>query len=488
MDRTYWFQSRKTVQGVSPSGRGDNPGPGNPVKRAFGPVVLKCLSGVSLLALAACGTTSGPAGGGATAPRNVGVLLPLSGPNASLGNEMLTAARLALSRPLNSGQPATMALPQVDAHDTAGPAGAAAAAQAALAAGDGMVLGPLTSADTAQIAPLTTQAGVPVVAFTSDTNQARPGVWVFGITPQQQVDRLVAAARAEGRHQFAAFLPDNPLGHALGDALIQSCQRMGLAAPQVAYHMNTPEAISSGLASLSAYDSRVAAANGQAAGPAGDLPDDLAAALSSAPKADTTSPAAGGSQSQGDAGQNGAAAPDATKSGTPAAGTQSLSSPPFDALLLGDLGLSLKNVIDALNADQVDRSHVRIMGPGLWSAFAGKLGRLAGAWYAAPDPANRKAFVQAFATQMHRAPKPLADLAYDAGALANSVYASAGGRGYPTDILTRPEGFSGVDGLFTLRPDGSTSRDLAIFEVQPAGGVRIVNTSSSHPASVPGSI
>lgn len=407
-------------------------------------------------------------------PRNVAVLLPLTGPNASLGNEMLAAARLALSRPVSNGTPVTAPLPQVDAHDTAGPGGAVAAVQAALAAGDGILLGPLTSADTSQIAPVALQGGVPVIAFTSDTAQKRPGIWVFGITPQQQVDRLVAAAAAEGRHQFAAFLPDNPLGHALGDALIVSCQKAGLAPPQIAYHLNTPEAIASGLASLAAYDSRVAAANGQAAAPASDLPSDLAAALSSAPKADT--PSSSGSNAPTETVQAGSTP--ASNATAPAA--QALSAPPFDALLLGDLGLSLKNVIDGLKANQVSTSQVRLMGPGLWSAFATKLGSIAGAWYAAPDPANRKAFVQAFAIQMHRAPRPLADLAYDAGALASSVHASSDGKGYPAEILTRSHGFSGVDGLFTLLPDGSTTRDLAIFEVQSGGGAHIVNPGASH--------
>ncbi|GEN64939.1 hypothetical protein AOE01nite_31630 [Acetobacter oeni] len=415
--------------------------------------------------------------------RNVAVLLPLTGPNAVLGNEMLSAARLALSRPAGSTTlKATTSLPQVDAHDTAGPGGAAGAAQAAIAAGDGIILGPLTSPDTSLIAPAALQASVPVIAFTSDANQKRPGVWVFGITPQQQVDRLVAAGVAEGRHQFAAFLPDNPLGHALGDALIQSCHAKGLADPLIAYHVNTPEAISAGLATLSAYDSRVAAASGQATGSASDLPPDLAAALSSAPKADSVAPSDGNTASANKQITGGEAGNAAT------AASQALSAPPFDALLLGDLGLSLKNVIDGLKTNQISGSQVRLMGPGLWSAFSLKLGSIGGAWYAAPDPSDRKVFVQNFTTQMHRAPKPLADLAYDAGALAGSVSASSGGKGYPVDIMTRSQGFTGVDGLFTLLPDGSTTRDLAIFEIQAGGGARIIATQSTRGPSAPDAI
>ncbi|MFT8719109.1 penicillin-binding protein activator [Acetobacter sp.] len=446
---------------------------------------LRHLSGVALLALAACssGTTSGPGGlaggaqGDAAHSSRVGVLLPLTGANGPLGNEMLAAAQLALTK-----QTGTLAPPAVDVHDTATAGGATSAMQAAVAAGDGIVLGPLTSTETGQISAQGVQSGVPIVAFTSDLAQARPGVWVFGITPQQQVARLVEAGKIEGRRQFAAFLPATPLGRAMGDALIHACQDMGLPDPQVVYHPNSPEAIRSGLATLSAYDSRVTTASGQGNAPASDLPADLAAALSSSSKASSAADA----QSSGD--PKAVPPPAAGAASATASTTPQLSAPPFDALLLGDTGLELKEVIDALKADQVRSTQVRLMGPGLWSAFSGKLGGIAGAWYAAPDPQARTSFVQQFAARNHRVPKPLADLAYDAGTLISSVHAATGGAGYPTDILTRPEGFSGVDGSFTLSPNGQVVRKLSIFEVQPGGGARIVTTVSPRPAAVtPGS-
>ncbi|MCI1316290.1 MAG: penicillin-binding protein activator [Acetobacter sp.] len=438
------------------------------------------LSGVALLALAACssGGTSGPGGLAGSdqtvsAP-NVGVLLPLTGANGVLGNEMLAAAKLALSK-----QSGTLPPPKLDIHDTARAGGAAQAMQAAIASGDGIVLGPLTSVDTASISPMALRAGIPVIAFTSDLAQARLGVWVFGITPQQQVSRLVDAARQEGRHHFAAFLPDTPLGHAMGDALVRSCREGSLADPLVVYHAGGSEAIRSGLATLSAYDSRVATASGQTTGPAQDLPEDLAAALSSASKASVKADA----QSPGDPK---ASPPEQAAKATPSdTSSSTLSAPPFDALLLADTGLALKNVIDALKANQVCSSDVRLMGPGLWGAFAGKLGAVAGAWYAAPDPAARTLFVQQFSAQNHRVPKPLADLSYDAGTLAQSVYTATGGRGYPVDLLTQPQGFSGVDGAFTLTGDGQTVRRLGIFEIQSGGGARILPAHKSA-APAPG--
>src|ERR1700751_2244270 len=102
------------------------------------------------------------------------------------------------------------------------PAGAAAAARAAIADGCGLILGPLTSPETAAVAPIARAANVAVLAFTNDPSQAQPGVWTLGITPGQQVRRLVAAAQGQGKSQFAGLLPDNDFGHAMAQALIQA--------------------------------------------------------------------------------------------------------------------------------------------------------------------------------------------------------------------------------------------------------------------------
>ncbi len=58
-----------------------------------------------------------------------------------------------------------------------------------------MILGPVTSTETALVAPIAQRAGVPVLAFTNDQTVSQPGVWTLGITPGQQVRRLVGMAR-----------------------------------------------------------------------------------------------------------------------------------------------------------------------------------------------------------------------------------------------------------------------------------------------------
>ncbi|MCG0996539.1 penicillin-binding protein activator [Acetobacter persici] len=457
MTRTYSFLSKASTRGLAGNGAG----------RKTGMVVLGAVG----LAMAGCadqsgtGTLPAPQEPKAATSHKIGVLLPLTGPNAALGHELLAGAQLALaesgaataqgpSQAQAQAQGRSAAL-QMDVHDTAAAGGASAAVTAAVEAGDGIILGPLTAVDTAAAAPAAQSASLPVLAFTSDVNQARDGVWVMGITPEDQVERLVATARKEGRQHFAAFLPDNPLGHALGNGLLASCRDQGLTTPTIVYHTGSAASITQMMRELSAYDTRKADAQPDGSAPAQTadatapdktLPSDLAAALN------------GGSGSAS-ASTDGTAQPAAPK----------LAPPPFDALLLGDTGLGLKNVIGALADSQVSSSSVRIMGPGLWAAFASKLGALKGAWYAAPDPSSRQSFVTRFMARNHHMPRPLADLSYDAATVATTV-ARTTSRGYPVSALTRQEGFAGVDGQFTLLPDGRTRRALGVFEVLGNGG------------------
>jgi branched-chain amino acid transport system substrate-binding protein len=170
------------------------------------------------------GQISGAAPGSAgTGP--VAILLPLSGRMAEIGKPMLSGAQLALSIP---------GAPLLDVKDTGGTAdGAAQAAQQAIEGGDKIILGPLTSAETAQVAPIARRASVPVLAFTNDQGQAQPGVWTLGITPGQQIRRLVGAVNAAGKGPIAALLPDDDFGKAMGDELTRITAAIGQPAPFV---------------------------------------------------------------------------------------------------------------------------------------------------------------------------------------------------------------------------------------------------------------
>jgi branched-chain amino acid transport system substrate-binding protein len=395
--------------------------------------------------LEGCGGGYGPLGGisgppvplavgqPAAAPmsQKVAILLPLSGPRADIGQAMLHAAQLALDANL-------------DAHDTGGTAqGAAAAARDAISAGAGLILGPLTSPETAAVAPIARSANVAVLAFTNDPSQAQPGVWTLGITPGQQVRRLVAAAQAQGKTQLAALLPDNELGHVMAQALMQAASADGVAPPNVLFYPQGMQAINAAARDLSDYAHR--------RGPI-DAQIRQARALGT---------------------------PEGRKQAQDLAKT-AIAPPSFNALLLGDTGEGLAEVAAVLPYYDVDRSAVQLMGPSLWASPQSGSGQVAGGWYAAPDPAARSAFEQGYTTKYGNPPPVVADLAYDAASIARVL----ADRGFSFGALTQSAGFIGSDGWFALLPDGQVRRALAVFAVEQ-GGPQMVQPAPQS-ANVPG--
>jgi len=168
--------------------------------------------------------TAAPAAQGPTL--RVGLLLPLTGANAPLGQAMLNAAQLAL---FDQGDRRVEMLPR----DTRGtPAGAAQAAQGLLSEGVVAIAGPLTLAETASAVSVT-GGRAPVYAFTSDEAQAGGTVWVLGITPSQQVRRIIAAASEGGARRFALLAPDDAFGQRLAVALRTAAADMGAPPPQI---------------------------------------------------------------------------------------------------------------------------------------------------------------------------------------------------------------------------------------------------------------
>ncbi len=158
---------------------------------------------------------------GLPAGTKVALLLPLSGPNAGLGQALLNAAQLAL---FDLGDANFELLPG----DTKGTAeGAAQAAQAAIGQGAKLILGPFFSAEVGAVAPVAQAAGINVVAFSTDEHVAGHGVFLIGFLPRSQVARVVAYAHAQGLNRFAAVVPDTVYGQTIADLLRQAASNAG---------------------------------------------------------------------------------------------------------------------------------------------------------------------------------------------------------------------------------------------------------------------
>jgi ABC-type branched-subunit amino acid transport system substrate-binding protein len=154
-----------------------------------------------------------------------------------------------------------------------------------------------------------------------------------------------------------------------------------------------------------------------------------------------------------------------------------------DALLLADDGDSVVTVADALTAAGANLRNIQLLGTGLWDnprVFASPA--LQGGLYAAPDPSGFRNFSGRYRTKYGAEPVRTATLAYDAVALVAALARTQGPQRFAPDVLTNSSGFSGIDGLFRFRADGTNERGLAVMRVGSGGGVPVAGSPKSFGA------
>jgi len=149
------------------------------------------------------------------ARHRVALLVPLSGPNAGVGQSIANAATMAL---IDTGNKSV----RMTTYDTA--PGATAAAGKALADGNQLFLGPLLSEDAAAVMPAARKAHVPVISYSNDVAVAGNGLFVMGFSPAQSIDRVIRFARTKGIHRFAALVPTGVYGRNASTAIIRSVE------------------------------------------------------------------------------------------------------------------------------------------------------------------------------------------------------------------------------------------------------------------------
>lgn len=153
----------------------------------------------------------------------VALLLPLSatGNTGQVALSLRNAADLAVRDFPNAGL-------QVLVKDDRGtPDGARAAASSAIAEGAELILGPLNAQSVTAASSVARGAGIPVIAFSTDTSVAGPGVYLLSFLPQSDVDRIVSFAAVRGKRSVAALLPNNAYGTVVEAALQRAVANAG---------------------------------------------------------------------------------------------------------------------------------------------------------------------------------------------------------------------------------------------------------------------
>ena len=138
----------------------------------------------------------------------------------------------------------------------------------------------------------------------------------------------------------------------------------------------------------------------------------------------------------------------------------------FDTLILPVGGKALSSVVTILRQNDISMQSTRIIGTGLWDDDpVARSGIIEGAYYAAPDPAKRAAFIKHYQDLYNAKPPRLSTLAYDATALVSVMTARGYDPANPAN-LHFTAGFTGIDGVFRIRADNLNDRSLAVLQIK----------------------
>lgn len=336
----------------------------------------------------------------------VALLIPLSGESVAVGNAMFDAASMAL-------YDSYVATPSDDIRtqiillpkDTGNtPAGAVRAAKEALEQGTSFIIGPLFSQSVSAVAPLIREANVDMLTFSNNRAVAGNQVYVFGFLPEQQVGRIAEYAYLHKYQRVALLAPNDAYGQKVREALAEAYAQKGGL-------VSPSELYAPSQANIDAAVSR------------------LATSLSTTPEERR-----------------------------------------FQAIFIADGGSQLKNIVTALKKTNIDLTKIKLLGTGLWDDPAiANIPEMHGAWFPSSPPDVYQDFETHFIAVYGYKPIRLASLAYDAVSLATMLAMPHVENGINAASLTDPRGYqSPANGLFRLRPDGTSERKLAVMEVTPS--------------------
>lgn len=358
----------------------------------------------------------------------VGLLLPLTGPSADVGQALLNASQMAL---FDVGDDRFVLQP----YDTRGtPDGAVEAAALAVAHGAQLLLGPVFSSSAKAVVPQAQAAGINMVPFTTDPTVAAPGVFVMGFLAHEQVRRIISFSRAQGIERFAVLAPATPYGETVVDAMSQVVMQSGGVLTRVAYFDPSGENLNDVVRSFADYDRRHNALLAQRAALESRTDAVSRVALRRLERLDTI----------GDV--------------------------PFDAVLIPAQGGQLTEVAALLPFYDIDPGRVQLLGTMVWHAPGlGKEPALVGGWYPAPSSQVNATFYSRYSKLYGTMPPAIATHGYDAVALSAVLGRTRSSQPFTSDSLASPSGFSGVDGVFRLLPTGLSERGFAVLEITRNG-------------------
>ncbi len=328
--------------------------------------------------------------------------------------------------------------------------GAALAAQNAVRRGADIVIGPLFSHAIAAATPVLQRANIPALALSNDRRYAADGVWVLGHLPEQQIERIVIQATQKGLTRFAVLLPENAYGAWLNDIIEPIIVYYGGRVVVREQYPADAQDMFEPVQRLAFYQERKTAHQKEM---------ERLTAIADALVPETTDENQRMKKLK-------IIAPETAAALEALARSETIGEIPYDAVLMPDGGLNLRNLAPLLPYFDVDPKHIKFLGSSLWDDDAlMKEPPLHGAWFPAANPEGWQVFASHFEQNYGRRPLRAASLGYDALSLIGTLAQIGGRKPFSERVMTDARGFGGIDGPLRLMPDGTNQRSFAVMEI-----------------------
>jgi len=361
------------------------------------------------------------------------VLLPLSGPNASVGRTIRTSVEMAILQ----NAPKNLSVSFYDTNSDLSNTLSDAISQS-----PDIIIGPLF-ADNARTIRDNRPGDIPVLSFTSDATAIGNGVMTMNLMPTNGIETIVREMVSDGIHKFIIMAPDTESGHLMAGTAKNAASIYDLPLIGIFYYTEKdPESIKNvGLAA--SMNTARKSAHTRARQVLSDIL--INERLTALEKSNLSMQLDKLSKSE------------------------TIGKIPYDGILFLGSGDDTKSLASYLRYYDVSSRDARFYGTTMWdgSSVASDL-TMSGAKYATLPPTDEK-FTQTYRQISGTAPNRLSSIGYDATNLAiGMIYSDKSNASYLLD----PSGYIGTDGLFRLTPHGASERGLRIMELDGSGTAR----------------
>ncbi len=348
----------------------------------------------------------------------VALFLPFSGKNKELGWSLLNAASMSI---FDNDLAHNIELVLFDSKDSE--AEARKAFLEIVERDIKIVIGPIFSQTVESIEDLAKKNGITVISFSnnrelSDKTNSEGGIFLAGIAPETQIDRIVSYALSQGKNSFSIISPKNQYGTAVTALFKRVVKgRDGVFVTSEFYDQNGKDLDRIVNHTINAF---VISKNSKK-----------------------------------------------TKKDVIAESDRTYSK----IIMIPESGKILSKIVAEIKAQNVDERDFQIVGTNQWddnSTFSDY--NLIGGWFASPENEKFRDFEKNYYKNYNKFPPRIASISYDMVAAVSKLIDLKQGqtptiKDFTGANLSPNNGFVGIDGAFRFIPNGLVQRNLAVLRV-----------------------